>query len=218
MESVCLQMTAFWERTRHTGAFGSTLELSALNGANGFTLNGISAEDLSGYSVSAVDINGDGVDDLIIGAFGGDPNGQLTAGESYVVFGAAGVGSGGTLNLSTLNGTNGFVINGIDANEVSGRSVSSAGDVNGDGIGDLIIGAPFADPNGFRSGESYIVFGRAAVCAADLNTDGVIDTADLGILIGQFGTAGPDADLNGDGVVDTAELGILIGGFGSKCP
>ena len=56
-----------------------------------------------------------------------------------------------------------------------------------------------------------------AACRADINGDGVVDTADLGLLIGQFGTAGPEADLNMDGVVDTADLGILIGEFGSMC-
>ena len=50
--------------------------------------------------------------------------------------------------LSSLDGTNGFVINGIDAGDNSGTSVSAAGDVNGDGIDDIIIGADEADPNG----------------------------------------------------------------------
>jgi len=54
-------------------------------------------------------------------------------------------------------------------------------------------------------------------CRFDINGDNVIDTADLGILIGQFGTPGPGADLNGDGVVDTADLGQLIGVFGTNC-
>jgi endonuclease/exonuclease/phosphatase family metal-dependent hydrolase len=54
-------------------------------------------------------------------------------------------------------------------------------------------------------------------CPADLNGDMVIDTADLGILIGQFGGMG-SADINGDGTVDTADLGILIGVFGTPCP
>ena len=69
---------------------------------------------------------------------------------------------GPTVNLADLDGSNGFVINGIDADDQSGYSVSSAGDVNGDGVDDLIIGANLADPNGNSSGESYVVFGQDA--------------------------------------------------------
>lgn len=82
--------------------------------SNGFVINGIDEEDYSGNSVSnAGDINNDGIDDLIIGAKLADPNGNIRAGESYVVFGGTTVGNSGTLELSSLNGTNGFVINGV---------------------------------------------------------------------------------------------------------
>jgi FG-GAP repeat/FG-GAP-like repeat len=146
--------------------FSSNLNLSTLNGTNGFRINGIAVSDFSGYSVSSAgDINGDSIDDLIIGAFGADPNGINNSGQSYVVFGRRS-GFSSNLNLSTLNGSNGFRINGIAANDYSGFSVSSAGDINGDGIDDLIIGAPFADPNGLTSGQSYVVFGRAGIGAS----------------------------------------------------
>jgi uncharacterized protein (DUF2141 family) len=56
------------------------------------------------------------------------------------------------------------------------------------------------------------LFGRC--CVGDLNGDGVIDTADLGILLANFGGGGPVGDLNGDGVVDTSDLGILLANFG----
>ena len=65
------------------------------------------------------------------------------------------------LDLSDLDGTNGFTLTGIDAEDFSGISVSSAGDVNGDGYDDLIIGGRNADPNGVNSGETYLVYGGA---------------------------------------------------------
>ena len=56
-------------------------------------------------------------------------------------------------------------------------------------------------------------------CPADINGDGVVDTADLGILMASFGTGMAGAgDINGDGIVDTADLGTFIAAFGSVCP
>jgi FG-GAP repeat protein len=65
-----------------------------------------------------------------------------------------------TLDLSELDGTNGFRLNGVSADDHSGMAVSGAGDVNGDGLADFLIGAPVADPNVAYSGASYVVFGR----------------------------------------------------------
>ncbi len=75
------------------------------------------------------------------------------------------------VNLSDVAaGTGGFVINGIDAGDLSGVSVSGAGDVNGDGLADLIVGTQFADPGGNGSaGESYVVFGKADTAAVNLS-------------------------------------------------
>ncbi|BBD65987.1 hemolysin-type calcium-binding region [Nostoc commune NIES-4072] len=155
---------------------GGTLNLSDLNGTNGFKINGIAAGDFSGYSVSnAGDINNDGIDDLIIGATNASPNGNSLAGQSYVVFGGTNLGSGGTLNLSDLNGTNGFKINGIAPYNLSGSSVSNAGDINNDGIDDLIIGANFASLNGKDAvGQSYVVFG-----GTNLGSGGTLNLSDL---------------------------------------
>src|SRR3990167_5549143 len=120
------------------GASG-VIELPSLNGINGFVLNGVAVGDQSGRSRAAGDINGDGINDLIIGGYKADPAGRTEAGASYVVFGGVTVGSTGAIELSGLNGTSGFVLNGAMAGDHSGFSVNFAGDINGDGISDLII-------------------------------------------------------------------------------
>ncbi len=158
------------------GGLPNPINLSTLNGLNGFVLNGVAASDFSGSSVSAAgDINGDGIDDLIIGARYADPNGS-SSGASYVVFGDA-AGLPHPFNLSSLNGLNGFVLNGVATSDFSGISVSAAGDINGDGIDDLIIGAFAASPNGTNSGASYVVFGEAAldIAISKSNGSGFVD-------------------------------------------
>ena len=108
--------------------------------------------------------------DLIVGARYADPGGNSSAGECYVVFGKA---DGTAIELSAVaEGTGGFVINGTDSYDNSGWSVSSAGDVNGDGLADLFVGAPYA-------GESYVVFGKTGGAAVELSvvaggTDGFV--------------------------------------------
>ena len=203
-----------------SGGFAASLALSSLDGTTGFRLDGIDADDYSGRSVSSAgDVNGDGFDDLIIGADRADPGGDSNAGESYVVFGKAG-GFAASLALSSLDGTTGFRLDGIDAADFSGRSVSSAGDVNGDGFDDLIIGADRADPGGDSSaGESYVVFGKAGGFAAaiDLSSlDGTtgfrLDGIDAGDISGfSVSSAG---DVNGDGFDDLI-IGALLADPGS---
>lgn len=144
----------------------AALNVAALNGTDGFQIIGQSANDLSGFSVAgAGDVNGDGFADVVVGASQADPTGSYS-GASYVVFGQAG-GFLPTLNLSTLDGANGFQISGEAALDYSGFSVAGAGDVNGDGLADLIVGALGADPN--ISGASYVVFGRVGDFPAVLN-------------------------------------------------
>jgi len=213
------------------GASGS-VELTSLDGSNGFVLNGFDTRDRGGYSVSAAgDVNGDGVPDIIIGALGGDASGIDEAGESYIVFGGAGVGSSGSLDLSSLDGTDGFVINGLADGDYSGTSVSAAGDVNSDGVADVIIGAETADANGnVSAGQSYVVFGRNGIGNGGSLNLSALDGANGFIINGlnagdNLGTSVSAAgDLNGDGtsdlIVGAPEAGtggesyIVFGGAG----
>ena len=189
------------------GSTGS-LTLSSLNGANGFVLPGVaSSYSYSGISVSgAGDINGDGVADLIIGAYEANSG----AGASYVVFGKPGIGSTGSLTLSSLNGANGFVLPGVASSGESGQSVSGAGDINGDGVADLIIGAPGANS------ASYVVFGKPGIGSTGSLTLSSLNGANGFVLPGVASSYSGNSvsgagDINGDGVAD-----LIIGAYNAN--
>jgi Ca2+-binding RTX toxin-like protein len=182
-----------------SGPFPSAIDTSDLDGVNGFRIDGAN---YTGHSVSSAgDVNGDGFDDLIVGAPGISDLGAY-AGGAYVIFGKAG-GFDADFDPGALNGSNGFVIQNDVAQDYAGRAVSSAGDVNGDGYDDLLIGAPAA--NGY-DGAAFVVFGRASGFAATINlgaldgTDGFrIEAANGGLAGRSVSAAG---DVNGDGVDD----------------
>ncbi|MEQ1825056.1 MAG: SUMF1/EgtB/PvdO family nonheme iron enzyme, partial [Pirellula sp.] len=177
-----------------------SISLGSLNGSNGFTLFGVDSSDHSGWSVSnAGDVNGDGFDDLLIGAEYAKASGNLKpgAGESYLIFGKADWSATSTINLASL-GSAGITIFGANANDHSGWSVSSAGDVNGDGFDDLLIGAEYA-------GKSYVIFGSASLPAtinlATLGPAGI--TIFYASPFDQSGSSVSSAgDVNGDGYDD----------------
>ncbi len=172
------------------GGFGASVALSGLDGANGFKLSGVADNDGAGFSVSAAgDVNSDRFADLLIGAISANEGGN-NRGAGYVVFGKAG-GFGASVALAALDGSNGFKLTGVADSDYAGVSVSAAGDVNGDGFADLLIGANGANEGGDNRGAGYVVFGKADVAvkfsaggktAAFLDTDG--DTVTLSVSKG----------------------------------
>jgi len=201
----------------HAGGWAATLDLGTLEGGAGVRLDGAAAHDGSGIAVAAAgDVNGDGYADLLIGAGYADPNGRQLAGASYLVFGHAG-GWGARLELGALNGADGVRFDGATAGETSGLAVAGAGDVNGDGYADLLIGAPGAAPGGRAgAGATYLVFGHAGAWAArvDLGTlngvnglrfDGGAADDSSGLALAGVG------DTNGDGYAE-----LLIGAFAAS--
>jgi hypothetical protein len=190
-------------------------DLSLLDGTNGFVINGINPTDNVGYSVSnAGDLNGDGIADLIIGAPDADPNG-VNSGSTYIVFGGASVGAGGSFELSSIDGINGFVLNGIETGNRSGYSVSGIGDVNSDGIDDVIIGAPNASANGSGSGSSYVVFGDSvSVAAPTPGNDRILGTKNFDLIRGGAGDDWLDGRDGNDKLFGGLGNDTLIGGNG----
>ena len=128
-----------------------------IDGTQGVRFDGTISNDQSGFSVATGDVNGDGIPDIIIGSKGYS--------HTYVVFGKSGSwGAAGSMLLnigagSLIDGTQGVRFDGVSGGDCAGCAVAT-GDVNGDGIADIIIGAPYANSN--QAGSTYAVFGKSA--------------------------------------------------------
>ncbi|WP_172657350.1 FG-GAP repeat protein [Myxosarcina sp. GI1] len=190
--------------------FAADFNLASLDGSNGFSLRGKRAEDLLGFAVStAGDINGDGLDDLVVGAPGaGDdlPNSNTIddkRGETYVIFGRK-KEFAAEFDLDRLDGSNGFKIKGLNRGESLGIEVANAGDVNGDGFDDFMVG--FGAGNSSIS-KVYVIFGGEDSFTSEFDLTSLDGTN--GFSIGLKGDVkGSDlasaGDINGDGFSDIA--------------
>lgn len=172
-----------------------TFDLSTLNGSNGFEIIGLSTNLQFGAESQFIgDINNDGLEDIAFGSNNATANDLQYAGAAYIIFGST-TPFPTPFDLSTLNGSNGFIVNGIASNEGRGATIAGPGDINGDGIDDLIIGS-----NATTSDE-IVIYGTtifpATITSNDINGSNgfLIDTPGSNEIAGL-------GDVNGDGIND----------------
>ncbi|WP_206604248.1 HYR domain-containing protein [Aquimarina sediminis] len=208
--------------------------INDINGSNGLVLYGEKAIGGVGYSVdTAGDVNGDGIDDFIVGAPGGysafsGPYGRdyiIIDGGAYVVYGTSS-GFPPNIDLGLLDGANGFAIRNDTPSSnfpVTGYAVSSAGDLNGDGISDIMIGDPYRhSPHGRENGHTYIIFGKNTGFSADFKLSTLDGTNGFTIVgASNYENAGYDidtvGDINNDSFTDIALTTAGSGGGSGKC-
>ncbi len=166
------------------------------------TIYGSDAFDGLGRSVASGDVNGDGVDDIIVGSLGsGEGNGRPAAGEVHIIFGSSSLGG----TIDTANGGEDVRIIGADVADDAGTALAVA-DMNGDGVADLLIGADdAAGPGNARpnAGEIYLILGRASLGGiVDLAAGGPSATVYGAESGDDIGTALAVGDIDGDGRLD----------------
>lgn len=174
-------------------------KINELEGGFTYTLN---QDDYFGVAVDSIgDLNNDGIVDIIVGAHK-DDDGGTDRGAVYILF----LNSDGSVNHSQkISDTEGNFLGVLDDGDVFGSSVSSLGDLNGDGITDIAVGAQYDNDAGYWRGAFYILF---------LDTNGLVQSynkineTDLGVTLSGTPVFGSDitsiGDLNGDGITDLA--------------
>jgi hypothetical protein len=196
---------------------GRAYALSGRDGGLFQVFTGEAPWDYLGYWVSgAGDVNNDGYDDVIVGAYGSDAGGT-DAGRAYVHSGWSG-------NLLCT-------FTGEASGDEFGGSVSWAGDVNNDGSDEVIVGAPHNDAGGNSAGRAYVCACQVEdpIARGDANADGAIDLDDAVYILNYLFKAGPapfpfDAgDANCDGIIDVRDAVYLLnylfkGGPPPGCP
>ena len=184
-----------YEAQAQNQLYPATFNLNSLNGSNGFEVSGLPTNLQFGAETQFIgDINNDGLEDLAIGSGNATVNGFELSGSAYIIFGSSSPYPN-PFDLTTLNGTNGFVVSGTAYDERRGSTIAGVGDINGDGIDDLIIGSSSTSP------DDIVIYGKtsfpAVITSNDINgTNGfLIDTPGSNQVAGL-------GDVNGDGISD----------------
>jgi PKD repeat protein len=176
-------------------------ELAYITTTADVLINGIALNDHSGYDVSVGNLNGDGYDDIIIGAPGADDG----SGAVYVIYGSSNLSP--TLSLTQAN----LTVMGTASGDELGKSVF-AGDLNQDTVDDLLMGATGADRDGSTpgSGAAYALFGGALHGTLDLGVGNPANLTVIGASAGDgLGRGLGVGDLNNDGFNE-----LLVGATG----
>jgi hypothetical protein len=186
----------------------------------GFVIEGAEEDDSAYLATGAGDVNGDGHDDVVVGAGGADNNLRFNSGTAYVVFGKA---TTEPVSLAAFNanaqGTAGFRIDGpYELSLAGGSGVAGPGDMSGDGLAEVVVTAPFI-------GRTYVVFGKTDSMPVDLrdyeddsDSGGFLSGYDAGFRIEQprarsafLNSVGAGGDVNGDGTPD-----VVVGAMGNR--